>query len=62
MKGKNDRHLKREEMCILRLYQFNIDNYQIGIEDEQLALALKSLSSYKRDIILLVYFFAISLI
>ena len=62
MKGKNDRHLKREEMCILRLYQFNIDNYQIGIEDEQLALALKSLSSYKRDIILLINFFAISLI
>ena len=38
------------------LHQFNVDQYQFGIENEKLAKALLSLPDNKRNIILLKYF------
>ena len=54
-------NLNREDLFLYEkypsdFYQFNVDQYPIEIENDQLARALKTLSGKKQNIILLAYF------
>ena len=54
-------NLDKEDLFVYEKYpsdfhQFNVDQYLIEIEDDQLARALKTLSGKKQNIILLAYF------
>ena len=54
-------NFNKKDLCMYEkypsdFYQFNVDQYPIEIENDQLAHALKTLSGKKRNIVLFAYF------